>query len=154
MIDVNHIRKLAEEKLEGSGLFLADVLVKPGNRIFVFLDGDHDVTIEDCASLSRHLEEAMADAEDHELMVSSFGADQPLKFPRQYNKNVGRSLKVTLADLKDISGILTQVDATGITLHPEKKKKKKKDEPEMPDSLYIAFDQIKSAKVNLSFNQK
>lgn len=153
MIDSNHIRNLAEQKLEGSELFLADIHVRPGNRIMVFLDGDRGVTIDDCASLSRHLNASLGEETDFELVVSSFGADQPIKLPRQYNKNVGRSLTVRFGDEQTLVGKLLEVSAEGITLAPESKGKKKKTGPEWPERVMIPFDQISLSKVNLSFNQ-
>jgi ribosome maturation factor RimP len=56
MITTNHIKNLAEEALTGSDRFIVDVLVKPGNRIYVFIDSDTSVLIEHCVELSRHIE--------------------------------------------------------------------------------------------------
>ena len=153
MVDTGHISRIAEEKLRDSELFLADVAVKPGNRIFVFLDGDRDVTIEDCVALSRHIQSSLPDEEDVELMVSSCGADQPLKMPRQFRKNLGRKLTVTLNDGSTLKGALQEIRPDGIILHPEKSKKKKKEEKEAPDQVFLSFDNIETAKVNLSFNK-
>jgi ribosome maturation factor RimP len=154
MIDIQHIRKLAEEQIQGSSIFLVDVQVKTGNRIFVSLDGDHGVTIEDCASVSRHIESVLAEGEDHELVVSSFGADQPLRLPRQYPQHIGRTLTVKLIDEAIITGELSAVSDEGITIKPEQKKKKKKDEQGLPDAILLGFSSISSAKVNISFNKK
>jgi ribosome maturation factor RimP len=154
MIDIQHIRKLTEEKIQGSNIFLVDLQVKTGNRIFVSLDGDHGVTIEDCASVSHHIESALAEGEDHELVVSSFGADQPLRLPRQYAQHIGRSLTVKLNDEAVITGELTAVTNDGIAIKPEQKKKKKKDEQDLPETMSLAFSSISTAKVNISFNKK
>jgi ribosome maturation factor RimP len=154
MIDIQHIRKLAEEQIQGSSIFLVDVHVKTGNRIFVSLDGDRGVTIEDCASVSRHIESALSEGEDHELVVSSFGADQPLRLPRQYPQHIGRALTVKLSDEAIISGELAAVSEEGITIRPEQNKKKKKDEQGLPETMFLAFSSISSAKVNISFNKK
>lgn len=153
MIDLQHIRQLTEEKIQGSSLFLVDLLVKPGNRIFVFLDGDHGVTIDDCAHVSRHIESALAEGEEHELVVSSCGADQPLRLPRQYPQHVGRTLTVSLGDGTVITGELVSAGPDGIVLHPTQNKKGKKKEPDVLGPAELPFTSISSAKVILSFNK-
>jgi len=151
MIDIQHIKKLAEEKIQGSSVFLVDLLIKPGNRIFVFLDGDQGVTIDDCATVSRHIESVIGEGEEHELVVSSFGADQPLKLPRQYNQHIGRSLTLLLDDESTFTAELLTVSPEGIIVKPVQKKKRKKDEPAPPENLFLEFSRISSAKVNISF---
>jgi ribosome maturation factor RimP len=153
MIESEDINNLVLEKLAGSELFLAEVVVKPGNRVFVFLDGDRDVTIEDCADMSRHLNAMLSPEEDYELMVSSCGADQPIKLPRQFHKHMGRSLTVKLSDESTITGTLEEVKPEGIIIRPSKRKKQKKSDPEIPDQYSLTFDNIETAKVNLSFNK-
>jgi ribosome maturation factor RimP len=153
MIDASVIEKLALEKLKDSELFLADVVVKPDNRIHVFLDGDRDVTIDDCATLSRHLNASLPDEENFELMVSSCGADRPIKLPRQFKKHLGRSINVILSEEKPFSGILEGIDDKGMTLRLPRPKKKKKGDPELPETVYVLFEKLESAKVNISFNK-
>jgi ribosome maturation factor RimP len=154
MLDSSHIKRLVEDKLEGGELFLSEVVVKPANKIYIFLDGDRDVTIDDCADVSRHLNASFADDEDIELMVSSCGADQPIKVPRQYKKHVGRSLKLQLTEGKTISGILDTLKDDGIIIRPIRAKKRKKGQEELPETMFLPFDKIETAKVNLSFNNK
>ena len=126
MINEERIRKLAEEKLGDSGLFLTSVLVKPGNSILVFIDGDHGVTIDDCVSLSRHIESSLdRDSEDFNLQVSSAGIDQPLQFPRQFVKNMGRRLSLSLHDGSTITGKLLLAGDDGIHIQTEEKKGRK-----------------------------
>jgi len=79
------------------------------------------------------------------LEVSSPGADSPLNFERQYTKNIGRTLKVTLDDLNEIKGTLTKVSEGKITLEPEAKKKIK------PETVTLLIEKIKEAKVVISF---
>ncbi len=145
---VSEITHIVSEHLAGSDNFLVDVLVKPGNRIFVFIDGDHGVTISDCAELSRYIESKLdRDAEDFEPMVSSAGADQPIKLHRQYLKNIGRSLHVKLMDEKTVSGKLEAVDDEGITLVTEGDKKKRT----VPETLKLTYNTIVESKVIISF---
>jgi ribosome maturation factor RimP len=146
-MDLSVIANMVNEHFAGSDKFLVDIFIKPTNRIYVFIDGDHGVTIADCVGLSRHLEAQFdRETEDFELNVSSSGADQPIKLPRQYPKNIGRSLQLKLEPEEEIKGKLIESSDQGITL--EIKGKKKTDPVE---KRIIPFDQIKEAKVIIAF---
>jgi ribosome maturation factor RimP len=78
------ITDLVNEHFAGSDKFLVEIFIKPINRIFIFIDGDHGVTISDCVALSRFIESKYdRETTDFELNVSSSGADQPIRLPRQ-----------------------------------------------------------------------
>jgi ribosome maturation factor RimP len=145
---VGEITRLVNEHLAGTDMFLVELFIKPGNRIYIFIDGDHGVKISDCVSLSRHIE-SQYDREtiDYELNVSSSGADQPIKMPRQYIKNIGRSVQVKLPDETIITGKLEATDEKGITLITEGDKKKKVG----PETLKLTFEEIVESKVIISF---
>ena len=78
------------------------------------------------------------------LEVSSPGADSPLKFERQYTKNIGRTLKVTLEDLSEVKGTLTQVSNGKITLEPEAKKKIKPEAMTLTEKKIQPNDMMKN----------
>jgi ribosome maturation factor RimP len=150
MIREEKVIKLVEEKLSGRDLFLVDLVVKPGNKISVFIDGDHRVTIDDCRELNHFLNENLdRDSEDFELTVSSTGADRPLKIPRQYKKNIGNSLDVITNMGEKMSGVLLTVNETGIELEISPLKKQKKD-PYLK-IVSLKFSDIKSAKEVITF---
>ena len=72
MIDKNAVKTIVEEWLEGNEYFLVDVSIEPDNRIVVEIDHADGVWIEDCAELSRHLQERLgAELDDYELEVGS-----------------------------------------------------------------------------------
>ena len=145
---IEDLRQLVENQCAGTDRFLVDILVKPGNRIYVFIDGDHGVTISDCAELSRFIESQLdRESEDFELNVSSSGADQPIRLPRQYIKNIGRSLQVKLSEEHIITGKLEAIDDKGITLVTTGDKKKKLP----PETLNLHFEDIIESKVIISF---
>jgi ribosome maturation factor RimP len=122
MIETELIRKLAEEKLSGTDLFLVDAEVKSGNNIQVLIDGRHDVTIDDCIAVSRHIESALdREQEDFNLQVSSAGIDKPLMYASQYIKNIGRRLSIDLKEGGNISGKLLNADENEIEIQTEKK---------------------------------
>ena len=125
MIDRTAIMKMIDDHLAGSPLFLIDVIIKPGNIILVFIDGDQEVKISDCAMLSRYIESQLnRDAEDYELRVSSAGIDHPYQFLRQYLKNVGRQVQVHLMDGSVIRGTLVEVNEKYVKITPGEKKGK------------------------------
>jgi len=145
---VIEITKLVNEHLAGTDKFLVEVFIKPVNRIYIFIDGDQGVKISDCVELSRHIE-SQYDREtvDFELNVSSSGADQPIRLPRQYLKNIGRSLQVKLSEENIITGKLEAMDEKGITIVTEGDKKKKT----VPETLKLTFEEIVESKVVISF---
>lgn len=148
MITQSNIASLVDQHLANSDKFLVEVLIKPGNRIYVFIDGDHGVMIADCVEVSRLIESSLdRETEDFELNVSSAGADQPMKLPRQYTKNIGRSLQVKLSEDKTVTGKLEEVTENGIVLHTPGDKKKKLP----PETLNLEFREILESKVIISF---
>lgn len=135
--------------------FTVAVELKPGQKLHVFADCDSGLTLEKCQKLSRYLESHL-DAnqwlgESYTLEVSSPGIDRPLLFPRQYAKNLGRTLAVWLKDKTQQTATLLSADETHIVLTEtvvEKDGKKKiKKEVQTP----IPYDQIEKAVVSLGF---
>lgn len=148
MINKQYLQQLIDQKLEGSDKFVVDILVKPGNRIFVFIDSDSSVSITDCIELSRFVESNLdRDKEDFELNVSSPGLDHPYKLLRQYIKNIGRDVAVLKTDLSKISGKLTAADSEGINVLETIKVKK---EISQVDHRLL-FSEIKETKEIIRF---
>ncbi len=150
MIEEKKVAELAESHLAGSEVFLVEVQVRTGNRITVFIDGDHRVTVDDCRNLNLFLNEAMdRDREDFDLTVSSSGADRPLKLPRQYRKNTGRMLEIVTGDGKKFTATLVSAGEESLLLQAVPVKKQKTNPDIQPVSL--RFDEIKSAKEVITF---
>ena len=150
---VEDIRKLAESHLSPDK-FVVDVLVagkKIPKRILITIDGDHGITIDDCAELSRvlskQLDERSYFGDDNYLLeVSTPGLDQPLKLRRQYYKNTGRILRVVGNETMR-QGKLTEVTDDRIVLIQETGTGKKKELVEVA----IPFSEIDKAFVLASF---
>lgn len=148
MLNAAEISEKLRAYFSGTDKFLVEVLVKPGNRVFVFIDGDLGVTIEDCVKASRYLESILnRESEDFELNVSSAGADHPIVIPRQYSKNIGRAMRIKLQDDKELKGRLIAADDKGITIETESDHKKK---PAVTQ-IFLEHNNIKEAKVIISF---
>ena len=146
MIEKIKILELVGNALEGSDKYLVNLKITPDNRIFVDIDGDNGVTIDDCIELSRAIEGQLdRDEEDFELNVGSAGADMPLKLPRQYRRHIGRDLEVTTFDGEKITAELTATDDEGITLRTHATKKTPAEEN------HLAYKDIKVAKVVITF---
>ena len=115
------------------------------------MDGDNGVTIDDCVKLSRavgnYLEEEEVMDTKYTLEVSSPGIDIPLSSLRQYRKNIGRRLKISLAEGKDVKGILKEVDENELLLDKEVKKGKKI----TYEPVKLAFSEINKTIVQVSF---
>ncbi len=160
MIDKNKIIAIVNEFLEGTDLFLVKVSVSTQNKVSVYLDGDNGVKIEDCVRLSRHIESFFdRDREDYQLEVSSVGVGTPLTLLRQYRNNIGRNIAVLDSDNQKTRGKLLEATPEGITLEKEpsksgkKKKQKETAEPAKDSKVFIPFDQIKEAKIQVSFKK-
>ncbi len=153
MIKRDQIIDWANQALEGTDRFVVEVLIKNRDTILVFLDADTSVNIDDCVLVSRAIEGKLdRDEHDFELRVSSAGADQPFRMPRQYRKNIGRSIECTRKDETVVTGKLTGVDEKGISLETFVAKKQNKIKKEVAgDALYIPFAEISESKVIISF---
>ena len=146
-ITVSLITDLVEEKIAGSDLFIAEVKVKPGSIIYVFMDGDNGVTIDQCINISRHIEHSLDRArEDFELHVSSYGVGQPLKYLRQYKNAVGKQLSVVTNENEKHAGQLLEANDNGIVLEIPPKKKK-----DNPIKMEVPMSDIKTAKIEVVF---
>ena len=124
MIEKKVVSQLVEEKLASSSNYLVDVVIKPGNLIVVEIDNDEAVSIDDCAELSRYLEEHLdRDVEDYELEVGSAGITSPFKVLRQYVKNIGNEVEMLLKNGSKLTGVLKSADENGVVVSVEKKVK-------------------------------
>ena len=95
MIDTRKITALAEQKLEGTDLFVVDCTCTPGNEVELTIDSDTSVGIDACAELSRAIEaELDRDAEDFSLTVMSAGIGSELRSLRQYRKLAGKEPQI------------------------------------------------------------
>lgn len=146
MIEKIKVLELVNQALEGSDKFLVSLKITPDNRIYVDIDGDNGITIDDCIELSRAIESQLdREEEDFALDVSSAGADQPLKLTRQYRKNIGRDVEVVYLDGEKVEGDLTAADEEGFTVRTHGTKK------QAPQELRMAYRDVKSTRVVIKF---
>jgi ribosome maturation factor RimP len=148
MIEKQKIEGLVKEFITGTGIFLVSVKVSSGNRIIVLADKNEGITIDECATMHRHIENELdRDTEDFELQVSSPGLDLPFCVIEQYRKNEGKKVEVVDNDGSKYIGKLKNITVGGFELETEIKIKGKT--PELKD-MSFNFDQIKSTRVILT----
>ena len=154
MIDRNVVKSLAEEWLQGNEYFLVDVIMTPEDRIVVEIDHADGVWIEDCAELSRFLQEKLGEElGDYELEVGSAGIGQPFKVEQQYKNHIGDEVEVLQLDGLKLKGILKAVDGRQFTITvQEKQTVEGKKRPVMVDvDKNYSMDEVKSVKYLLAF---
>lgn len=141
------IARLTEEALQERGdLFVTEVKVKPDNTIYVFMDGDHGVNVDDCIAVSKYVERHLdRDRCDFALNVSSFGVGQPLKLFRQYRNAIGKTLLVKRIDGEKETGVLLDVTEQQLRLEIPGTKK----QPSVVRE--IAMAEVKEARVEVTF---
>ncbi|SHL06897.1 ribosome assembly cofactor RimP [Xylanibacter ruminicola] len=154
MINKEIIQTLTEEWLQGNEYFLVDINFAAEDRIVIEIDHADGVWIEDCAELSRFLQERLGEElGEYELEVGSAGLGQPFKVPQQYINHIGDTLEVLQADGKKVQGVLKAVDAPNFTITvQEKQKQEGKKRPVLVDvDKTYQMDEVKYAKYLLAF---
>jgi len=153
------IGQLLEEKYASDGMFTdcytVGIELKPGNQLYIYADSDSGLSLLKCQKLSRFVEHQLDEnlwlGETYGIEVSSPGIERPLKFPRQYLKNIGRMLAVKCVDGTEHLCVLKSADEaeivlTQIVVERDGKKKIKKEV-----ETHIPYDQIEKAIVKLPF---
>ena len=145
-------KKFQEEEFEDC--FIVEIVLN-NKKLNVFIDCDSGVTFEKCRKLSRYLESYIDEegwlGEKYTLEVSSPGIGRPLVLARQYKKNIGRKVEVSLLEGKAEEGKLIAVnDETIVIEYKQRIKEGKKKKTEIIQSE-ISFQDIKKTIVKITF---
>jgi ribosome maturation factor RimP len=154
MIDREFIRKTVTEKLQNTDYYLVDVMVGEDNDITVEVDNDEGVSVDDCAMLSRFIEENLdREKEDYSLEVGSSGITAPFKVLRQYQKNIGNEVEMLLKNGTKLIGILKDITENEATITVERKEKKEDAKRKETILLHLTFkyEDIKYTKYLIRF---
>ncbi|MCR4918867.1 MAG: ribosome assembly cofactor RimP [Prevotella sp.] len=157
MITKATLASLAEEWLQGKDYFLVDTDVTADYRLLVEIDCKDGVWIEDCAELSRYIQERLgSEMDDYELEVGSAGIGQPFKVVQQYQIHVGDDVEVLTLDGKKLKGQLTAVDTeagtfTLLTTEKQVPEGKKRPVSVQTEKTFSLSDGVKSCKYLLNF---
>jgi ribosome maturation factor RimP len=153
------------EEPEWADCFLIELTISPLKAVEVIIDADEGVNFDQCKKLSRFIENWLdgVDEEnpqgtgkgilgdDYTLEVSSPGVGRPLKFFRQYPRNVGRTFEVLDTEGVKIEGVLTAVDAEKMTLEWEEIRKEGKKKIKEMVTKELPFSKVKRAIVMIKF---
>ncbi len=144
-----NITEFTDRITQDLDLLLIDVIIRGDERnrvIEIFIDGEMGISADTCAEVSNKIK-VLIDEQDlikgkYRLEVSSPGIDRPLKFLKQFPKNVNRKFEIVFLDgestVKAVAKLL-KVEGEDLFFSDGKKE------------LIINFNKIKSAKVQISF---
>ncbi|MGM0666748.1 MAG: ribosome assembly cofactor RimP [Bacteroidota bacterium] len=149
MINKEIVKDVVKSFIAGTDIFLVDIKVSTTNRISVLLNKPSGITIEECAGLSRHIEEKLdREREDFELKVSSPGLNTPFRVREQYEMSIGKTVEVVDNEGKKIKGVLKNVEGEGFEIETEKVKNKKN---KTLEQISFNFDEVKTVKEIIKF---
>jgi ribosome maturation factor RimP len=155
MITKETLKTLVEEWLAKGDYFLVDIQMDGGDdRIVIEIDHADGVWIEDCAELSRFLQEKLGDElGDYEMEVGSAGLGQPFKVAQQYVNHVGDDIEVIDAEGKKMTGVLKSVEGRNFVMTTQEKQiPEGKKRPVLVDvDKEFSMDEVKSTKYLLNF---
>jgi len=147
---IRRIREVIAPVLERASVELVDVriLAQKGRRVLrLYIDKSGGVDLHDCTTISREVS-VQLDVNDiipgrYTLEVSSPGLDRPLRKTSDFQRNMGRTLKVTAGGPDGVQrqwkGELLSCEEDGIVLAVKGEK------------VSISFGDIQSAKVQPRF---
>lgn len=157
MISKKKVAGLIYERIEelDNGLFVVSLNISTSNQISVELDKHvGGVSVKDCMSVSRNVEHNLdREEEDFELHVSSAGLDKGLRVFAQYQKNVGREVKVKLHEGGKVEGKMIEATPEKITIQTTRKERieGKKKKQTIVEDLVFEMDKVKETKIVISF---
>lgn len=123
MIDKQKVSSILDEWIKTrDSYFPVDVTVSQDNVIVIEIDNRDGVWIDDCADLSRFIEDRLdRDVEDYELEVGSAGIGQPFKVLQQYVNHIGQEVEVLPKTGSKLKGILLRADENGFAIMTQQK---------------------------------
>ena len=159
MISPATVRDLAEKRLSDPGFnpkhsYLVDVTVSSANKIRVIIDNFNGISIDECVSMSRWIEQQLdRETEDFELEVTSPGLDQPFRVLRQYEKNIGKEVEIKLSDGSKIQGTLVTAGSDSVEIEQQQKEKVegKKGRQLVTRKFSFPFSEIKETRIVIKF---
>ena len=118
---MDEVKKTLEETLreliERKGYDLIEIeqhSLRKGIKMILFIDHDNGIGIDDCVLVSKEAEviiDEFIDPESYELEVSSPGLDRKLNKKEDFDRFIGKTIKIKLKDKlndrKNFKGLLT-----------------------------------------------
>ncbi len=106
-----------------------------GMNLTFYIDSDNGISTDDCEKVSKVIDPLLdeinpTDDQPYTLNVSSPGLDRPIKTERDFKRNLGQEVAITLFAKQDgiklFEGKLASFDETSVTIEPTLSKKTKK----------------------------
>jgi len=126
------VKDICTEKLqpviEDLGYELVEVFygkMLDGMNLIFYIDSEKGITIDDCEKVHRAIDPILDELNPtndahYILSVSSLGIDRPLKTPRDFEKNMGKEIEITLFSKingkKVFKGNLIAYDNNSVTI--------------------------------------
>ncbi len=150
----DQISDLITPALTSAEYFLEDInIVTPGKHriVTIIVDGEKALNLDQVTVATKLISELLDEASfmgetPFTLEVTSPGIDRPLTLPRHFAKNHDRLLKVTKNDGEVVTGRITAITDSEVTLTVAVKK-------ELVEHV-ISLTDIKRALVEIEFNRK
>ena len=120
---------------------------KTGNRqlVRIILDKDGGIAMDEVAAATRAISDALDEvtelAAPFTLEVTSPGVDRPLTLPRHWRRNIGRLVRIELANSAPVEGRIIATTDAGVTLQIKQAQRE------------FALTQISRAIVQVEFNR-
>ena len=120
---------------------------KTGNRqlVRIILDKDGGIAMDEVAAATRAISDALDEvtelAAPFTLEVTSPGVDRPLTLPRHWRRNIGRLVRIELANSAPVEGRIIAATDAGVTLQIKQAQRE------------FALTQISRAIVQVEFNR-
>ena len=112
-----NLEETLREQIEKNGYELIEIeqhSLRKGIKMVLFIDHENGIGIDDCISVSKASEvviDEFIDPESYELEVSSPGLDRKLVKKEDYDRFIGKTIKIKLKeklnDRKNFKGLLT-----------------------------------------------
>lgn len=139
---ITKLHKVLEQTIPGLGFELVDVEITPTRTIVVYIDKPGGITIDDCETVSKHLNNLflVEEIDYNRLEISSPGLERPLKKLDDFNRFCGSKAKIKTKELIDgqkvFLGMLKRTEGNNIHL-----------EITQDNIMTIDFDNIYRAKL-------
>jgi len=129
---IDKIKGIIEPILQEEQVELVDIILRreSGRQVLrILADKDGGIQLSDCARLNGKIGQALDEAdimqESYTIEVDSPGIDRPFKVKRDYERAIGRLVRVTLTerilDKKEYIARLEEVSDAGVKIDVEKK---------------------------------
>ena len=149
---VDKIREIIEPVLQGERIELVEIIFRreAGKQVLrLLIHKDNGIKLSDCAELNRKIGRVLDEndiiQESYVIEVDSPGIDRPFKTKKDYERAVGRLVRVTLnekiSDKKEYIARLEEVSDAGVKIDVDKK-----------GVMEIPFEKIVRAREEIEFN--